>query len=229
MPLRRRNPSHLRAACQGYGVAALAAIAAITLPAHAGRPLTVDDAGVNAPGEGHVELWWEGVHHDRGAFYVAPAYAPLALPGLELGALLARDLDGHATVQSVVAKWQWTPPPEQGCHAASSVGLWHTHREPRSTRALNLLGTCIASWGAVHANAGTLHTPDHRWLPTWGAAVESTWGTVTAHVEAFGQRGGSPTYQTGALWEWTPGWQLDGVIGRRQGKTLLSIGVKRSF
>ncbi|MDA8447690.1 hypothetical protein [Paracidovorax valerianellae] len=225
----RRRPRNLRTACQGYGMAALAAIAATTLPAHAGRPLTVDDAGVNAPGEGHVELWWEGVHHDRGAVYLAPAYAPLALPGLEMGALLARDLDGRATLQSVVAKWQWTPPPEQGCHAASSVALWHTHREPRSTLALGMIGTCTASWGAVHTNVGTLRAPDHRWLPTWGAAIESTWGAITAHVEAFGQRGGPPTYQTGALWEWTPGWQLDGVIGRRQGKTLLSLGVKRSF
>ncbi|GEM_PF-6584242 len=85
------------------------------------------------------------------------------------------------------------------------------------------------SWGAVHANLGAFRTPERHWRPAWGVAVESTWGAVTAHIEAFGERNGPPTYQTGALWEWTPGWQLDGIVGRRQGRTLLSLGIKHSF
>ncbi|MDA8456279.1 hypothetical protein M4R22_16040 [Acidovorax sp. GBBC 3334] len=225
----RHHPYRLRAACAAHGIAALATLAASASHVHAGRPLTVDDAGVNAPGEGHVEVWWEGVHQERGAVFAAPAYAPQALPGLELGALLARDLHGHTTLSGVQAKWQWTPPPERGCHAASSAGLVHAYRENGSTLALTALGTCVASWGAVHANLGAMHTPDRHWRPTWGVALESAWGAVTAHVEAFGERDGPPTYQTGALWEWAPGWQLDGLVGRRKGRTLLSLGVKRSF
>ena len=40
----------------------LAATTALCLawPAHAGRPLSVDDAGVDEVGQGHVEVWWEG-------------------------------------------------------------------------------------------------------------------------------------------------------------------------
>lgn len=34
----------------------LAALSA-SLPAQAGRPLTVDDASVNDTGDGHVEMW----------------------------------------------------------------------------------------------------------------------------------------------------------------------------
>ncbi|WCM92101.1 hypothetical protein M5C99_17300 [Acidovorax sp. NCPPB 2350] len=225
----RHRRYRMRTTGVAHGLAALAAVAASTLPVHAGRPLSVDDAGVNAPGEGHVELWWEGVHHQRGAVYAAPAYAPRALPGLEVGALLARDLHGHTTLSGMLAKWQWTPAPEHGCHAASSAGLTHAYRETGSTLALTMLGTCIAPWGALHANLGAQHTPGRQWLPAWGAALESTWGAVTAHIEAFGQRGSPPTFQTGALWEWTPGWQLDGIVGRRKGETLLSLGVKHSF
>lgn len=211
------------------GLVALAAFAAGCPHVHAGRPLTVDDAGVNAPGEGHVEVWWEGVHQERGAVFAAPAYAPRALPGLELGALLARDLHGRTTLSGLQAKWQWTPPRDGGCHAASSAGLVHAYGENGSTLALMGIGTCTMSWGAVHANLGAFRTPERHWRPAWGVAVESTWGAVTAHVEAFGERDGPPTYQTGALWEWTPGWQLDGIVGRRQDRTLLSLGVKHSF
>ncbi len=129
------------------GLMALAAFAAGSSHVHAGRPLTVDDAGVNAPGEGHIEMWWEGVHQERGAVFAAPAYAPRALPGLEVGALLARDLHGRATLNGLQAKWQWTAPRDGGCHAASSAGLVHAHGENGSTLALTAIGTCAIGWG----------------------------------------------------------------------------------
>ncbi len=100
--------------------------------AHAGRPLGVDDAGVNDAGHGHLEMWWEGPRGERGTVLAAPAYAPIE--GLELGALLARDLQGHATLQGVQAKWLWTaplrskaamPPAARGCSTpASNRATW---------------------------------------------------------------------------------------------------------
>lgn len=131
--------------------------------AHAGRPLGVDDAGVNDAGHGHLEMWWEGPRGERGTVLAAPAYAPIE--GLELGALLARDLQGHATLQGVQAKWLWTAPAEQGCNAASSAGVQHTRQQSGNTVSVALLGTCTGDWGAVHANLGAQREPQPSGCP----------------------------------------------------------------
>lgn len=204
-----------------------AAALAIVLPAEAGRPLSVDDAGVAEQGAGQLEAWWEGPRGTRGSAYLAPAYSPLE--GVELGSLLARDYLGHTTLQGLQAKWLWSPSQELGCNAASSVGLLHARHAAGSTLALNLIGTCATTWGALHANLGALRMPQRHWTPAWGFAVEHPLGPVTVHAEAFGQRGSAPTFQAGARWEWTPQWQIDGSMGRQQGRTLLSVGLRRGF
>lgn len=206
---------------------ALASLALVAAPAHAGRPLAVDDAGVSQAGGGQVELWWEGRSGTRGGLYAAPAYAPIA--GLELGALLGRDLAGSSTLQGLHAKWQWSPSKDQGCNAASSLAVLHSRAAGGSTPALTLIGSCAAAWGTVHANLGAQREPGLSWLPTWGLALEKTWGQVTGHAEAFGVRHSAPTFQIGARWEWAPGWQLDGSLGRQSGNSLLSVGLKRAF
>ena len=199
--------------------------------AHAGRPLGVDDAGVNNVGKGHIEVWWEGSRNERGSVIAAPAYAPVE--GLEVGALLARDLEGRTTLQGLQAKWLWTPAPETGCNAASSAGVQRSRKQTGQTVSLALIGTCTGDWGAVHANLGSQREPQNHWLPTWGIAYERTFerpdGNVSAHIEAFGRRHDAPTFQTGLRWEFAADWQLDGTVGRKQGATLLSVGLKRSF
>lgn len=204
-----------------------AAALAIALPAEAGRPLSVDDAGVAEPAGGQLEAWWEGARGARGSAYLAPAYAPWQ--GIELGGVLVRDRDGHATLHGLQAKWLWSPSRDEGCNAASSVGVVHTRHTTHNTLALTLIGTCATPWGALHANLGALRMPERHWAPTWGFAVERAFGPVTVHAEAFGQRGSAPTFQTGARWEWAPQWQVDGSIGRQQGRTLLSAGIRRGF
>lgn len=199
----------------------------LALPAHAGRPLSVDDAGVNAAGNGHIEAWWEGARGQRGTAYVAPAYAPVE--GLELGALLARDIGERSTLQGLQAKWQWSSSQTEGCNAASSAGVVRRHGSSGNTLALNAIGSCAADWGNVHANLGAQRAPDQSWRPTWGLALEKAWGAVTAHAEAFGERHSAPTFQIGARWEWAPQWQIDGTLGRQSGRTLLSLGLKRGF
>ena len=95
--------------------------------------------------------------------------------------------------------------------------------------ALNLIGTCAATWGVVNANLGSQREHGQSWRATWGASVERTWGAITPHLEAFGTRGSAPTFQTGARWEWAPGKQLDATVGRQQGRTLLSLGFALGF
>ena len=65
-------------------------------------PLSVDDAGVDEVGQGHVEVWWEGQRGQPGTVYVAPAFTPSA--GLELGAVMARDRNERHTLQGLQAK-----------------------------------------------------------------------------------------------------------------------------
>lgn len=50
--------------------------AALPLVAHAGRPMMVDDAGVNHAGAGHLETWFERGPGGHRAWTAAPAYAP---------------------------------------------------------------------------------------------------------------------------------------------------------
>lgn len=211
----------------------LAAAAALCLAgsAHAARPLSVDDAGVDEVGHGHIEVWWEGPRGQRGTTYAAPAYAPIE--GLELGALLARDLGERHTLQGLQLKWRWSPAQEQGCNAASSVGATHRRQSPGQSQgsavALNLIGTCAAPWGTVNANLGAQRERGQPWRATWGASVEHSWGAITPHLEAFGTQHGAPVFQAGARWEWAPGRQLDATVGRQQGRTLLSLGFVLGF
>lgn len=200
----------------------------LALPAHAGRPLSVDDAGLDEAGTGHVEVWWEGARAQPGTVYAAPAYVPVE--GLELGAVLARDRAERQTLQGLQAKWQWSASQEQGCNAASSAAVLHRQGggEDR-TLALALLGTCTAPWGSVHANMGAQREPNLPWQPTWGLALEKSWGALTAHSEAFGVRHTAPTFQMGARWDWAGNYQLDGTVGRQSGHTLLSVGLKHGF
>lgn len=211
----------------------LAATTALCLawPAHAGRPLSVDDAGVDEVGHGHVEVWWEGQRGQPGTVYMAPAFTPMA--GLELGAVLARDRNERHTLQGLQAKWLWSPAQEQGCNAGSSAGVVHRRQgagqSAGSVVALNLIGTCAATWGVVNANLGSQRERGQSWRATWGASVERSWGAITPHLEAFGTQHSAPTFQTGARWEWAPGRQLDATIGRQQGRTLLSVGFALGF
>ena len=223
---KHRHPSPVR-----RRLAAAAALLCLAAPTHAGRPLAVDDAGVDEVGHGHIEVWWEGQRGQPGTIYAAPAFTPIE--GLELGALLARDRDEHQTLQGLQAKWLWSPAQEQGCNAGSSAGLTHRRqgagKNAGSVWALNLIGTCAAPWGVVNANLGSQRERGQSWLATWGASLELSGGAITPHLETFGVRHSAPTFQTGARWEWAPGKQLDATIGRQQGRTVLSLGVALAF
>lgn len=227
------QPSHHRQPHPAMSAvpAVLAALCMALPSAHAGRPLTVDDAGVDEVGQGHIEAWWEGQRGQRGTFYAAPAFTPIE--GLELGALLARDMGERHTLQGLQAKWLWSPAQTDGCNAASTAGLTH-RRQPGghsggSMVALNLIGTCAAPWGVANANLGTQRERGQSWRGTWGVSLEHSWGAITPHVEAFGVQRSAPVFQAGARWEWAPGRQLDATVGRQQGRTLLSVGFAVGF
>ena len=199
---------------------------ALTAPAHAGRPLTVDDANVNDTGNGHVETWYARQPGRVHTWTVAPAYAPI--DGLELGAAFSRDRTTPQSSQAVQAKWRITPSQEAGCNAGAVAGLSHA-RGAGNTPYVNGLLTCNSPWGATHLNLGANRAPGGPTLGSWGIAHEHPFGAVTAHAELFGQRLSKPTFQIGARTDIARGVQLDGTVGRSNRETLVSVGFKVSF
>lgn len=211
------------------GLKSTLALAAVLGTAHAwaGRPLTVDDAGMNDKGNGHVEVWFAGDNAEARAFNVSPAYA--AFENVEFSALLSRDTAGNGTAYAVQAKLIITPSKKDGCNIGATAGIgWERHVSGNSPFA-NVLVTCNLQVGSVHLNAGIVRPVGESSVGTWGFAFEREIGAATAHIEAFGERGSKSTTQIGLRGEVAPKVQLDGTVGRRSNDTLYSVGLKFSF
>lgn len=204
---------------------ALAASTAV----HAGRPLAVDDAGTNVRGEGHVEVW--AARADGATTVnVSPAYAPL--DGLELSAVLARDTTNRLTGSAVQLKWLATPSRAEGCNAGLAVGATRASGGGVSAdgRFVNGIGSCNGTpLGNVHLNLGLTKVSSLPSATTWGLALERELGAVTPHIEWFGTEGSKPALQVGARADIAKGVQLDGTVGRGDGATLATIGLKFKF
>lgn len=195
----------------------------------AGRPLSVDDTGVNERGHGHVEAWWaRGADHER-SVNLAPAYAPV--DGLELGALLGRGYDSHVTVGALQAKLQLTPDRDRGCNLAAVLSAARERHLAGTGHYLTGIATCKGLGpGHLHLNLGRARAPAGPSATTWGSAYElPALAGVIAHVEWFGAQGSRPVRQLGARGGIADGVQLDGTLGRSNGETLLSLGLKFQF
>lgn len=203
-------------------------LACVTTPTLAGRPLTVDDAGTNAKGEGHVETWFARIEENR-SLNLAPAYA--FAEGLEFGALLARDTTNKITTTGAQLKWLITPSREHGCNAGVAFGAARATGNGDSANGafVNGLFSCNAGPNHLHLNLGSAKVSDASATTTWGVAFEREVGAVTPHVEWFGAKGAKPTIQVGARGDIAKGLQLDGTLGRSDGRTVYSAGLKFKF
>ena len=208
---------------------ALLGCAAIAGSALAGRPLAVDDAGTNALREGHVEVW---AARSGGAtlLNLSPAYA--FGDGLELAALLARGAGNDLSASALQLKWLITPSRDEGCNFGASVGAGRASAggARANSRFVNTLLSCNGvARGHLHLNLGAVKTSGQSTLGTWGLAFEREFGTVTPHIEWFGAQASKPTWQVGARGEVVKDIQLDGSVGRGDGVTLYSVGLKFKF
>ena len=81
-------------------LAGLALVSLLALPlAHAGRPMLVEDAGVDETGTGHVEAWYERTPDLGRTWTVSPAYG--VIEGMEVSAALPRaNANGRP-------RWDW--------------------------------------------------------------------------------------------------------------------------
>ncbi|MGC3987145.1 MAG: hypothetical protein QM777_21720 [Pseudorhodoferax sp.] len=215
----------MRRACRA--AAWLLAASAVSAPAWAGRPLTVDDANVAEVGGGQVETWYaRPVGRDR---LWTSTLGVGVLEGLELGAGVERNFSVPETSSTVQAKMRLTPAVAGGCNAGAVVGRMHLHRARGDASYANGLFSCNLDGGPLHLNLGA-HRPDGGGTQaTWGLAKEAGFGAVTAHVEAFGQQHGKPTLQFGLRREIATNLQIDGTLGRSERKAVFSLGVRLGF
>jgi len=195
--------------------------------AHAGRPLTVDDAGVNDVGAGHVEFWFARMPQNLDVWTVSPAYSPIK--GFEISATLSRDQTDKQTTKTIQGKLQLTPTKEAGCNYAVSFGVGYINETVNKTPYVNGIGTCNSSLGAVHGNVGLSHSDGQKKQVNWGVAYEKVIGPVTAHIERYGQETMRPATQIGMRKEVIPGLQIDGTLGWYDGYAIYSIGMKKMF
>jgi hypothetical protein len=194
--------------------------------AFAGRPLVVDDANTNDAGRGHVETWLSR-QDGESVYSVAPAYA--FREGMEIGALVARAPSAHVTATALQLKWRITPSRANGCNAGVVGGLAHATGTGNAPY-LNGLATCnVEGLGSFHFNLGGLKPRDASFVPTWGLAFEKPISAVVAHLEVFGARDTRPTVQLGLRADVVQGIQLDGSVGRNDGRTLWTVGLKFQF
>lgn len=218
--------NHLvRAPLSACGVLALMLVA----PAWAGRPLTVDDAGTNNPGEGHVEVW--AARADGATTWnLSPAYA--IAKGLEISALLSRDTTHKVNGSAAQIKWLVTPSRDSGCNFGLAGGGSRASSQGASVDAgfVNGIFSCNGTpLGHLHANVGSVKPSGESAITTWGLALERELGSVTGHLEWFGAEGSKPTFQVGLRGDIARNLLLDGTAGRSDGASIYSLGLKLRF
>jgi hypothetical protein len=175
-----------------------------------------------------VEVWVARDSNKVDTWNIAPAFAPVE--GVEIGVSYAKARKNGNAEQAIQAKWRITPSQENGCNVASTLGSVHEKSVGSSPYLVGIL-SCNSALGSVHVNL-TRHRPkDEKNYNSWGVAFERAMGSVTPHVEIFGDEGGKPTVQFGAKTEIAEGLQLDATAGRdRQNRAnVFSMGLKYSF
>ena len=208
--------------------AALAACAS----AHAGRPLTVDDADVDPAGSAHVDSWFARQSGRQSTWNLAAAY--VLVPTLEISGQAARNTTASLTSTALQMKWSMTPAQKDGCQLATTLGVGRTQHSPDEST-VNTIMSCNDTNGAMHFNVGRIRPDGGPSATTWGVSIEIPDGRYTGYAEAFGQRGTSAqettTYQLGLRAVLSPRWQVDGTWGRvrETRENLYSVGVAYRF
>jgi hypothetical protein len=202
-------------------------IGILSLSAHAGRPLTVDDANVNDKGVAHVESFWSRAADGSRTFSFAPTYSPWS--GIDLIAIDTRTLSAGPHSQTLQAKWQVTAARDEGCYFAWVFGatVWQKGNGQKSFVGAN--GSCNIAGGAFHSSLVNTRDSEGRDTPSLGIAWEHSFGEWSGHIESVAQRSGKPLVGLGLRRDILPGLQLDGTWGKQGGKAVFSLGTKYTF
>jgi hypothetical protein len=204
-------------------------ISLATTGSFAGRPLTVDDADVNAKGSGHVEIFYERGVGGTQSWTISPAYG--IFDGVEIAAAFNRDNTADVNTATIQAKIRLTESKKDGCNFATSFGLAQPNTSGvGSSQFINGLISCnMDDKGSVHLNLGLVRPPVGANVGNWGIAYEREFGAVTGHIELFGQENAQPTLQLGLRSRITKTIQLDGTVGSTNGESTYSVGLTFLF
>lgn len=195
--------------------------------AWAGRPLDVDDAGVNAKGHGHVELWQTRAVDGSRSWTIAPAFAPV--DGFELAYVRSVDQSTQDTGQTLQIKGLFTPSNETGCNQAATFGLTRRNHDLAGSRYGWLINTCNQSWGAWHTNLGATQDFSSSSKPLLSMAVELSGFNVVPHVQWITQKSTMPQLGLGVRKALNDRWQIDASASRQGGQSIWTLGTKFSF
>jgi hypothetical protein len=202
---------------------------AATTSSFAGRPLAVDDAGINNKGEGHVEAWVSRIT-GLTSFTLAPAYA--FWDRVELAAQLTRDSGNNISSTSVQAKWMITPSQDKGCNVVAALGAlrFRTDLGNSYSRQINGLFSCNGTaLGNIHFNLGYSKPSGFSGETSYGVALEKIFGAVTPHIEVFGSDSVDASINVGLRGDVARNLQLDGSVGRVDRASFYTLGLKFRF
>lgn len=186
-----RTPSALT------GFALAATLMAGSSPAHAGRPLSTEDAGVNPQAQCQLESWVDSAATER-TVHVAPACG--VFDGLEVGlewvhmSPRTELRHAHAGALKWAPDWLALGDWRFGAKVASSheKAADEVHAHQVSTLVLGIASYVISPQWTLHLNVG--HERDkqvHTSSTTYGSAVAWTpddrwlvFGEITGHTDA---------------------------------------------
>ena len=217
--------------------------ACMALPAHAERPMVVDDAGTLDKGGAKVEFGWAHDHKARG-FDAAVGYGPIENLEVEVDLAHARDRepDPSLRMRAVGAALKWVPlQSETGLSAGLKLEHENVRAHVRGVPDVTARGsalTGLATWGfasgqRVHLNLG------REWFRldgntdatnTWGIGAEHpVTSSFTVAAEIFGAEDSAPDRQIGVRYEIVEGVKLSGAVGRGNDRSFANVGVAWEF
>lgn len=198
--------------CRGIAWASACVVWLVVPFAHAGRPMTTDDASITPAGECQLQSWIQRAD-DMSELWLVPACTPLTRMEITLGgAMRWSDAHGSNTLGTVQLKFLLRDyaPGEWG----AAVSLGHSRggadavEDRVDAQPLNLVTTYQAADKAfnLHFNVGVRRDEAHNEThATWAAAYEyQPVARFGGFVELIGASAQSPTLQTGFRYDVIP-------------------------
>lgn len=198
----------------------------LALPAaRAVRPMTVDDANVDAYGQGHVDGWFGHGPGGAQAWNLVPDWVPAQDSEVDL--LLSHDTAVGVNGAGLQFKRLFSPAQVQGCNAGAGLAWTQFSAGQGGMPQLNGILTCNVGARALHLNGGALRVQG-RTRATWGLAAEQGLGAWSVNAEVFGQQGAKPAFQIGAR-SLQGRCLLNTAVGRSGGLVIWSLGLALTY
>jgi hypothetical protein len=207
-----------------FTLGVIALLSTISNARAAGGSYTVDDAGINAPGECNIDAWYQNGRHSSSSNSVVSQDCTLkGLPTVQLGAAVqySREDGTGQTQLSPQFKAQLFSWEDLGLELAlagsAHVAVNRAHAFDGGDLNLPLTYQPLETL-RLNFNAGWTHAYDdgeqnHRW--TWGTGVEYDLArSLTLIAERYGQRGGEQAWQAGPRLHVGQRIDVDLVLGR---------------